>query len=410
VTGAPTWTRTSATAVSTLTTVNIEITGLTAETEYEYRGVATDTLNPSIEVLANIRTVETAAAPVVSIDTPTLTVTGSPDSVPETPTMTTSAFSVSNGSDTHQDTDWQILDGTSAVVWESLANSANLTTIVVPSGVLDVSTTYTFRARHRGTTYGVSAWGEVVATTLAQFDILPLMAVAHTTTPFVTIYNQEIDAFSKLSDPTGGLPSGTGWSVAFSSDATYMAVAHDTTPFVTVYKRTGDTFTKLADPTGGLPNDAGYGVAFSSAATYMAVAHSATPFVTIYKRTGDAFAKLPDPTGGLPSNIGINVAFSSDDVYMAVSHFSTPFVTVYKRTDDAFAKLSDPTGGLPAGIGRGVAFSSDDTYMAVAHDTTPFVTVYKRTGDTFTKLADPTGGLPASTGRGVAFTTGGYPQ
>jgi len=262
VTGAPTWTRTTATAVSTLTTVNIALTGLTAETEYEYRGVATDTLNPSIEVLANIRVVETEAAPVVSIDTPTLTVTGSPDAVPETPTLTTSAFSVSNGSDTHQDTDWQILDGTSAVVWESLANSTNKTTIVVPSGALDVSTTYTFRARHRGVAHGVSAWGEVVATTLAQFDILPLMAVAHGTTPFVTIYDQQVDSFVKLSNPSS-LPSSDGWGVAFSNDDVYMAVSTEASPFVTIYKRSGDDFTKLANPTGGLPPGTVRGVDFT---------------------------------------------------------------------------------------------------------------------------------------------------
>lgn len=42
------------------------------------------------------------------VATPTLTVEGFPDMVPETPTLTTSAFSVVGGSDTHQLTDWEI--------------------------------------------------------------------------------------------------------------------------------------------------------------------------------------------------------------------------------------------------------------------------------------------------------------
>ena len=44
------------------------------------------------------------------------------------------------------------------------------------------------------------------------------------------------------------LPTGTGYDCAFSSDGTYLCVAHSTTPYVTIYKRAGDVFTKLADP------------------------------------------------------------------------------------------------------------------------------------------------------------------
>jgi len=106
----------------------------------------------------------------VSIAQPTLTVEGSPTSVPETPTLSTSAFSVIGGSDTHLNTDWQILDDQLNVVWQSLADAANKTSIVVPVGQLSPSTTYTFRARHRGTTYGASPYGTVMATTVSSFN------------------------------------------------------------------------------------------------------------------------------------------------------------------------------------------------------------------------------------------------
>jgi hypothetical protein len=130
--------------------------------------------------------------------------------------------------------------------YSSLNDSVNLLSIVVPAGNLEVDTQYLFRARHIGTLYGAGPFAEVTATTQAQFDIVPLLAVAHTS-PFVTIYDQEIDTFTKLADPAT-LPAGTGVGVAFSSDDTYMAVAHSTSPFITIYKRSGDTFTKLADP------------------------------------------------------------------------------------------------------------------------------------------------------------------
>jgi hypothetical protein len=106
----------------------------------------------------------------IFVNEPTLTVEGSPDDVPETPTLTTSAFATTpTDQDTHLNTDWQVLDDVGAVVYESLADTVNKTSIVVPAGNLDPDTTYTFRARHRGTTYGASAYGTVVATTKALF-------------------------------------------------------------------------------------------------------------------------------------------------------------------------------------------------------------------------------------------------
>ena len=108
--------------------------------------------------------------PNIFVQNPTLTVAGTPSDVTETPTLTTSAFSVYNGTDTHASTDWQITQGGS-VVWESLANSANKLSITVPAGILEVSTAYVFRARHNGATYGSSGWVEVSGTTKSAFTI-----------------------------------------------------------------------------------------------------------------------------------------------------------------------------------------------------------------------------------------------
>lgn len=101
---------------------------------------------------------------------PTVSVTDGPNNVGETPTITTSAFSVFGGSDTHASTDWQIVKvSDSSVVWQSLGNTSNKTSIVVPAGVLLESQGYIARARHNGTTVGSSAWGEYSFTTKAEF-------------------------------------------------------------------------------------------------------------------------------------------------------------------------------------------------------------------------------------------------
>ena len=86
------------------------------------------------------------------------------------------------------------------------------------------------------------------------------LAVAHLASPCVTIYGQDVDTFTKLTNPAT-LPTCIGYGVAFSADGTYMAVAHSTSPYLTIYKRSGDTFTKLTNPA-TLPTNHGYGVAF----------------------------------------------------------------------------------------------------------------------------------------------------
>lgn len=104
------------------------------------------------------------------VDTPSVTVTGGPSSVGETPTITGSAFAVTGGSDTHNATDWQIVkvsDG--SVVWESLGNTTNKNSILVPASRLIVSTQYKARVRYAGSVSGYSGWGEYSFTTRSQF-------------------------------------------------------------------------------------------------------------------------------------------------------------------------------------------------------------------------------------------------
>lgn len=131
----------------------------------------------------------------------------------------------------------------------------------------------------------------------------------------------------------------------------FLAVAHYSSPYVTIYGQVADTFTKLADPAAS-PSSFGLGVAFSADGTYMAVAHILEPYVTIYKRSGDTFTNL---LAASPSGAGRDVAFSADGTHMAVAHDSSPFITVYKRNGDTFTKWANPAA-LPTGDVHGVAF------------------------------------------------------
>ena len=79
------------------------------------------------------------------------------------------------------------------------------------------------------------------------------------------------------------LPTGGGNDIAYSPDGAYLAVAHSITPFVTIYKRNGIKLTKLTNPT-TLPVSTGNGVSWSPDGIYLAVAHTSSPYITIYKR------------------------------------------------------------------------------------------------------------------------------
>ena len=106
--------------------------------------------------------------PNIFVQTPTLTVQGYPSEIGKNPTLTTSAFTVYNGTDEHLNTDYQILKNSDgSVVWESLGNTSNKLTI--NSGDLVKSTEYRFRARHNSKNYGSSTWVEVIGTTKSQF-------------------------------------------------------------------------------------------------------------------------------------------------------------------------------------------------------------------------------------------------
>lgn len=219
------------------------------------------------------------------------------------------------------------------------------------------------------------------------------------TTPYINIYKRSGSTFTKLSDPAD-IPTGAAWDCDFSPDGVYLAVSHFVSPYVTIYKHSGDTFTKLANPV-DLPASNGKGCAFSSDGTYLVIGHPSSPYITIYKRDGDVFTKLANPAT-LPAADAYKCAFSPDDLYLAVPHGTSPYLTIYKRSGDTFTKLANPAN-LPAGDAYGCAFSSNGVYLAVAHTTTPFVTIYKRSGDQFTKLANP-GNLPTSTGRQCSFS------
>ena len=115
----------------------------------------------------------TTSADFGTVNAPTLTVEGGPNTVYETPTLTGGAFSNTRDADTHDMTDWEVLDATGATpIWQSLNDTSNKTTIRVQAGKLLNSTAYKARVRYHGAKYGWSAYTIVDFTTVAQYSVV----------------------------------------------------------------------------------------------------------------------------------------------------------------------------------------------------------------------------------------------
>ena len=115
----------------------------------------------------------TTSADFGTVNAPTLTVEGGPNTVYETPTLTGGAFSNTRDPDTHDMTDWEVLDATGVTpIWQSLNDVSNKTTIRVQAGKLLNSTAYKARVRYHGAKYGWSAYTTVDFTTVAHYNVV----------------------------------------------------------------------------------------------------------------------------------------------------------------------------------------------------------------------------------------------
>ena len=117
-----------------------------------------------------------------------------------------------------------------------------------------------------------------------------------------------------LPDPTT-LPTGIGYGCAFNHDGTRLAVAHYSSPYITIYDTTTTPYTKLQNPT-TLPTDTGNGCAFNHDGTRLAVAHDNSPFITAYRVSPLSYAPKPFEEGDvLPAgNIKISWDFTGKPV------------------------------------------------------------------------------------------------
>lgn len=149
---------------------SISTTGLQASTEYFVRVRYRSTKFISLySAIVSYTTVDK------SIETPVVTLTDGTTDVQGSFAVTSSAFTVINGTDTHVSSTWEIKtsDGLTTI-WSSIADTSNLTSITVPNGYVQVGTSYLMNVTYNGAEL-VSSAGSTAFTTAASFTAAPIL-------------------------------------------------------------------------------------------------------------------------------------------------------------------------------------------------------------------------------------------
>ena len=258
-----------------------------------------------------------------------------------------------------------------------------------------------------------------------------LFAVAHATTPFLSIFNYDeaTNTFTNFADPSTGtgsfttpiMPPSTARSIDFSSNGDFLAVAHSSTNQFSLYRRNASTFTKLPNITAPGGSN-GFCVAFSPNNNYLSA--GASSGFGVYFRSGESFTKLNDSEtyGSLRGT-----AWSQDSNYTIACYTTAPFFKIMRRNgDDTTASLTRVASSEALdGTAQSAAWSYDGQYLAIAYSGTSAtfgankIAIYKQSGDTFTRLSvtnsptitlGPTGVCWSKDGKYVYLTIGGSPS
>lgn len=327
--------------------------------------------------------------PDIYIETPTLTVTGTPANVTLTPTLTTSAFSVYNGTDTHLSTDWQVVkvsDGT--VVFESLNNTTNKTSITTSQ--LPMNTPLIFRARHNSNTYGSSAWVEVSGTTINIYVANPTLTVTGTPSSITLSPTLTGSAFTIVNGTDTHL--NTDWQVIKVSDSTVA------------WESLADATNKTSIQASGLEKTTEY----KFRVKYNSSTYGSSDWIEITGTTLDIYTLTPTLTvAGTPTSIAKNptLTTSAFAIYNGTdTHLSTDWqviknsdgTTVWESLNNTTNKLSITSGDL--------AVSTEYRFRARHNSTNYGSSAWVEVIGTTKAVFTPTVGVQGAKGFGVAPT------
>ena len=157
------------------------------------------------------------------------------------------------------------------------------------------------------------------------------------TNQYIKIFLQS--DWSEVAAPTQ--PAGVVYDIAFSADSSLCAVAHATTPFLTVYDTSSTPWTKKAD-VATLPGAKATSVSFLGN-SYLCVGHDGSGYKNIYKVSD--WSKLSTPFNAAPAAAG-TARYSPDGTMLAV--VANPYLYVYDISGETYTqRTTSPTTAAP---------------------------------------------------------------
>ena len=287
--------------------------------------------------------------------------------------VTSSAFSITAGSDTHAASDWQISTSPTfaTILYQNLNDTVNKTNWT--SGALTASTQYYIRVRHKGTTYGYSQWSSVVSVT-TKSSFLP------------TGEKQKITVSDAATNDS------FGYSVSLSSDGSTALVGargkSSQTGAAYIFTKSGSTWTQQAKLTA---SDAatgdyfGWSVSLSADGSTVLVGayakSSQTGAAYIFTKSGSTWsqqAKLTASDAATGDYFGWSVSLSADGSTVLVGAYAKSSVYynagaayIFTRSGSTWTQQSILTasdGATSDAFGYSVSLSSDgSTALVGAH-------------------------------------------
>jgi WD40 repeat protein len=213
---------------------------------------------------------------------------------------------------------------------------------------------------------------------------------------------------SRKSNPAD-LPTGQGNDVAISPNGEFAAVAHASSPYITIYQKQGITWVKLTNP-GTLPGNTCNCIAWSPNGEFLAIGYSTTtPYARIYQRVGAVFTSV---SIGTAITGGVNdIAWSSNGEYVAFAHATSPYITIKRRTaGTTFTNLSNPAT-LPTSTGQAIQFLPNRNTVVFTQTSTgvaPEVRVYDFSSTAIgTQVANNSGTVVVGTKAKISVSSGG---
>lgn len=309
-------------------------------------------------------------------------------------TLTTSAFvAYPATADTHKSTDWRIKNAAGQIVWSSMGDTVNKTSITLPANALQPGVQYFPEARHNGNSLGSSTYSPAFKFTTSAVSITTptILTPANGTTGVGETPTFKVSAFATVPAGSDNHQS-TSWRLRNAAGDVVWSSPNDTVNLIELKLPAGLLVTAKNHTIdvqfngSTLPSTPWQSSGFVTAASfeygrYLAVAQEATPGVTVYGQDIDTLTKLATPP---TRESGTAVCLSPDGKHLMSGGRSSPYLRMFKRSGDTFSQLAAPSVVPTASI-TALAVSPDGkTFVACSASGTYYSCLYTLEGDTWT--------------------------